>query len=162
MALAAALLIGLGACSGDDEAQSKEKAKKPKAAQQTKAAKRARPIVDANYRYIPKGKRDPFRSYIKHAKRHAGGAISTPLQRFDLSQIRVTAIIWGTERPRALVNDPTGKGYVIGEGTPIGKNEGRVIRIADNKVVVKETYVDFLGKATTKDIELRLNRKKGG
>lgn len=162
MVLAAALVVGLAACSGGDDAQSKGKAKKPKAARQAKAAKQAKPLIDPNYRYNPIGKRDPFRSYVKHVKRHAAGAVSTPLERFDLSQINVTAIIWGTERPRALVKDPTGKGYVIGEGTPIGKNEGRVIRIADNKVVVKETYIDFLGKATTKDIELRLNGKKGG
>jgi Tfp pilus assembly protein PilP len=72
-------------------------------------------------------------------------------------------VIWGTANPRAILTDPTGKGYIIAEGTPIGKNQGRVIQIANSGVTVKETYVDFLGNATTKDIELRLQgRKKGG
>ena len=31
-----------------------------------------------------------------------------------------------------------------------------------NLVVVKETYVDFLGQETTKDIEMRIRRSEGG
>ena len=44
----------------------------------------------------------------------------------------------------------------------MGKNEGRVIDIDDNLVIVKETYVDFLGQETTKDIEMRIRRSEGG
>jgi len=37
-----------------------------------------------------------------------------------------------------------------------------VTTIDDNLVVVNETYVDFLGQETTKDIEMRIRRSEGG
>lgn len=119
---------------------------------------------EEGYRYDPTGKPDPFRSYIRVylSRQQRSGSLSTPLERFDLSQLRVTAVIWGTERPRALITDPSGKGYIISEGTPIGKNSGRVVQIGDNKVLVKETYVDFGGQASTKEIEMRLHQSRGG
>jgi type IV pilus assembly protein PilP len=128
------------------------------------AAVQPKQTEDDNYRYDPTGKPDPFRSYVKVflSRQKNRESPATPLERFDLSQLRVTAVIWGSERPRALVNDPSGKGYIISVGAPIGKNQGRVIRIDDNLVLVKETYVDFRGQATTKDIEMRLHPSQGG
>ena len=121
------------------------------------------PAVDPNYRYDPTGKPDPFRSFVKSfLTRQKEETATTPLQRFDLSQLRITAIIWGNDLPKALVEDPSGKGYIVGSGTAIGKNKGEVIRIDDNLVLVKETYVDFSGKSSTKDIEMRLNLSQGG
>jgi Tfp pilus assembly protein PilP len=72
------------------------------------------------------------------------------------------AVVWNTGVARALVRDPAGKSYIVGTGTRMGKNEGRVTNINDNLVVVKETYVDFLGQETTKDIEMRIRRSEGG
>jgi hypothetical protein len=37
-----------------------------------------------------------------------------------------------------------------------------VIRIDDNLVVVKETYVDFNLEETTKEIEMRIRSTEGG
>ncbi len=84
------------------------------------------------------------------------------MERFDLTQQMVTAILWGTDRPRALIRDPAGKGYIISAGAPIGKNKGRVVSIEDNLVRVKETYVDFRDRATTKEVEMRLYESQGG
>jgi type IV pilus assembly protein PilP len=115
------------------------------------------------YRYDPAGKADPFRSFVKvFLSQQDEDSPSTPLERFDLSQLKVTAVIWGSENARALITDPSGKGYIISEGTAIGKNSGRVVRIDDGLVVVKETYVDFRGQASTKDIEMRLHPSQGG
>ncbi|MEE8557150.1 MAG: pilus assembly protein PilP [Myxococcota bacterium] len=143
---------------------------KPAPAKAEKAAKKrgqiqkvALPPVDPNYRYDPKGKPDPFRSFVKtFLTRRKDESATTPLERFDLSQLRVTAIIWGNPAPKALIEDPSGKGYIVGSGTAIGKNKGRIIRIDDNLVLVKETYVDFSGKSSSKDIEMRMNRSQGG
>jgi Tfp pilus assembly protein PilP len=52
--------------------------------------------------------------------------------------------------------------YIVGEGTRIGKNEGRVTRIDDNLVVVRETYVDFMQQKTSKDVEMRIRATEGG
>jgi len=108
------------------------------------------------YTYDPTDKPDPFRSFVKELNKVKAQETTTPLERFDLSQLHVTAMIWAPEHSRALVVDPSGKGYIVGEGTPIGKNEGRIVGIDDGVVVVRERYVDFEGQATTKNVEMRL------
>jgi type IV pilus assembly protein PilP len=118
-------------------------------------------VVDHEYVYDATGKRDPFRSFIftvNTAERDARG----PLEQFDLAQLSVVAVVWGTDRPRAVVADPSGRGYIVREGTYMGKNQGRVIGIADNALVVKESYVDYFGDTTTKDVTMRVRADKEG
>ena len=157
-ALALALAFAAG-CS-DDASTDAAKTAIPKAAR--RAAPEA-PAPLAEYHYDPTDKVDPFRSYVRRQVTFDPEAGSSPLERFDLNQLSVMGIIWGLEEPRALVRDPTGKGYIVRTGTPIGKNKGRILRIEDNKVVVKETYLDHLDRATTKevDLELYVNGRKG-
>lgn len=122
-------------------------------------------LAASDYTYDPddENKRDPFRSFVldqalEQAERDIG-----PLEQFDISQLTVVAVVWNTQVPRALVADPSGRPYIVAKGASVGKNEGRVIQIQDDLVLVKETYVDWLGERTTKDIEMRLHREgKGG
>lgn len=114
------------------------------------------------FAYDATGKRDPFRSFVLDEANRRANHERGPLEQFDLSQLTLVAVVWGTERPRALVTDPSGRGYVVQEGTPIGKNDGQVIRISDNTMLVRETYVDYLGAATSKEIELRVRSKAQG
>ena len=120
--------------------------------------------VAKEYSYNPGGKRDPFRSFeweqIK-LEQHAEGTRG-PLEQFDVNQLSVVAVVWRSKNAQALVEDPSGMTYVVGTGAKIGKNQGRVMRIADNLVVVKETYVDFSGEETTKDIQMRIRGTEGG
>ena len=120
--------------------------------------------IESGYNYDPTGKRDPFRSFVwdRQDKLAAEMADAGPLGQFDLSQLEVVAVVWATGNARALVEDPSGESYIVGEGAAIGKNRGHVISIGDNTVVVKETYVDYLGQETTKDVEMRIRRSEGG
>jgi len=52
--------------------------------------------------------------------------------------------------------DPAGEGYGVSLGAIGGKKKGRIVTIGDNLVLVKETYVDHLDRATTKAVEMRL------
>lgn len=116
-----------------------------------------------DYVYDPTGKRDPFRSFRWERESDVMQTTSVgPLEQFELEQLAVTAVVWSSGRPRALVADPSGRSYIVREGTKIGKNSGLVIHIGDNLVLVKETYVDFAGDQTTKDVELRIRRSQGG
>ncbi len=151
-AVAALLTLSLG-CSKDDGAQPAAKSTAAKPAVRPAAATAAEA---PEYHYDPTDKVDPFRSYARRQVTLDPEANSSPLEKFDLSQLSVMGIIWGVEEPRALIKDPTGKGYIVRAGTPIGKNKGRILRIEDNKVVVKETYLDHLDRATTKEVELEL------
>jgi type IV pilus assembly protein PilP len=119
--------------------------------------------VEVGYVYDPSGKRDPFRSYRWDRQQDsADESTRGPLEQFELEQLQVTAVVWDTNKPRALVSDPSGRAYIVMEGTKIGKNDGLVIHIGDNLVLIKETYVDFAGDQTTKDVELRIRRSQGG
>jgi type IV pilus assembly protein PilP len=152
------LALLLSACGS--ESVPKTTAAKPKAPAPAMQVVEAEEEPVQEYRYDPEGKADPFESFIQSAAVLEVG--TSPLERFDLSQLEVTAIIWGTNRKRALVTDPAGKGYIVAEGASIGKNQGRIVSIDDNVVLVKETYVDFRDRATTKEVEMRLYESQGG
>ncbi len=153
-ACALALVAVLAAACGGKEKTDSAAAAKPAPAKVAVVAPEA--AVAVAYHYDPTEKTDPFRSYIRRQVTLESDETTSPLERFDLSQLTVMGIIWGVDEPRALVRDPTGKGYIVRAGTPIGKNKGRILRIEDNKVVVKETYLDHLDRATTKEVELEL------
>jgi type IV pilus assembly protein PilP len=107
--------------------------------------------------------RDPFRSLAWESKALENREmVGGPLEQYDVSQLSVVAVVWKTGSARALVVDPAGQSYIVGKGTRIGKNEGLVTQIDDNLVVVNETYEDYLGNVTKKDIEMRIRRSEGG
>ncbi len=135
----------------------------PKAPPKTAAAQGDAPVggLDRNFAYDATNKRDPFRSFVLEEAKRKGGERG-PLEQFELGQIQLQAIVWGTDKPRALVTDPQGRGYIVKEGTPIGKNSGQITRIGDNMVVVREIYEDTLGGRTEKDIEMRIRQSQGG
>lgn len=159
--IAVVLVAGMSilvACS-DDEAKKSTARKifKPDIAKATDEGD----MIEVAYHYDPTDKPDPFRSWIRQERAIDDGT-SSPLERFDLSQLEITGIVWSMDTPRALLKDPTGKGYIVNEGTPVGKNKGRIVRIDDNRIVVKETYVDFQDRATSKEVEMKLYGKNGG
>jgi type IV pilus assembly protein PilP len=113
--------------------------------------------------YNRSGMRDPFRSFEWERKAIASlDTVGGPLEQFDVSQLSVIAVVWKTGSARALVEDPAGNSYIVGKGTRMGKNDGMVTQIDDNLVVVNETYEDYLGNITKKDIEMRIRRSEGG
>ena len=154
--------------------EKKKAAGKPAPGPHTKAAQAhaanapAAPVenmggIDREFSYDETGKREPFRSYLfERGDRLAQEEVRGPLEQFDLAQLSLEAVIWQTGNARALIADPSGETYIIAEGAKMGKNSGRVIAIEDSVVRVTETYVDYLGRETTKDIELRMRRNEGG
>jgi len=158
VALAAAAAVA--ACSGDAPDGGKAQTAAKKKLDATATQKAADP--SEQFSYDPEGKPDPFKSYVRQLVAIQQADLSSPLQRFDLSQLTVTGIVWSAERPRALIEDPSGKGYVVQTGAAIGKNRGRIVQIGDNRVIVKETYVDSADQATTTEVQMYLYEKNGG
>ena len=117
---------------------------------------------ERDYFYDPRGKRDPFRSYRFVDEEGPEKKEFGPLGDFELGQLELSAVIWDATNPRALILDPGGRSYIVREGSQIGKNNGQVIHIGDNLVLVKETYENFAGEKTTKDVELRISLSQGG
>jgi Tfp pilus assembly protein PilP len=119
-------------------------------------------VVDSGFTYDPTGLRDPFRSYEWEREKLAESEVRGPLEEFDVSQLSLVGVVWNVGNARALIQDPSGRAFIVGEGARVGKNDGRITKIDDSVVVVKETYVDLSGQEATKDIELRIRRSEGG
>jgi type IV pilus assembly protein PilP len=123
------------------------------------------------YAYDAKGKIDPFRSVFvtqPRVRRRIAKKIEekklplTPLQKIDVSQLKVVGIIMSPSGNTALVEDPSGKGYVITAGTYVGSNFGRVSKILQDRIIVEEEVEDFFtGQMKLQPVELRLQKKFG-
>ena len=126
-----------------------------------KSSAKMRPI------YNPKGKIDPFEPLFRDKpallakKKHKKRAPRTPLEKIDLSQLKLVGIILASSGNRALVEEASGKGYVIKKGTYMGTNAGKVVKIEKDKVIVAEEYEDYLGKVTLRNKELKLPKPPG-
>jgi len=121
--------------------------------------------------YDPTGKLDPFQSVFAAEAQQAAkakekviekGLPLTPLQKVELSQLKLVGIIVSAAGNKALVEEPSGKGYVITEGTYVGTNLGRVKKILNDVVIVEEEVRDFVsGRMKRQTTELRLQKKLG-
>jgi type IV pilus assembly protein PilP len=85
----------------------------------------------------------------------------TPLERIDLSQLKLVGIILASSGNRALVEESSGKGYVIKKGTYIGVNYGKVVKIKKEKVIVEEEFEDVFGKSKLRQREIKLPKPPG-
>ena len=115
------------------------------------------------YTYNPVGKRDPFKPFIALGpKKRASKAPLTPLQRYDVSELKLVGIMKGPTGYRALVEDAGGKGFIITKGTLIGRGNGRVKGIHDNRVIIEETYKDIFGQVKRREISVPLRKPEEG
>ena len=123
--------------------------------------------TETGWKYDPTGKPDPFKSFIlaTAAQEEVAPKVVrhqlTPLQKMPMSEIQagLKAIIWGQLGNKALVEDATGKGYVVQEGTYVGQNDGIVKKIYQDRIVVEE-YRRDPGKGRLEPNEVVLKLKK--
>ena len=108
-------------------------------------------------RYSSVGKRDPFRplSLKPKASPRARENLS-PLERYELGQLKLVAIVWDIKEAKAMVEDAIGLGYVVKIGTLIGPNEGKVKAIKPTEVVIEEHVTDFYGARKSQEVSMRL------
>ena len=121
--------------------------------------------------YDPEGKIDPFAPLFqeeesssleisKSYKQRRSGHL-TPLEKVDLSQLKLLGIILAKSGNRALVADTSGKGYVVSVGTYIGMASGRVVEVLSDRLIVEEEVENILGKISLRKRELKLQKQTG-
>lgn len=131
------------------------------------------PLFRSQEKYDFKGRVDPFIPLVnekregdvaaeKEEKTSAPKRILTPLEKMDLSQIKLVAVIQTTKDAIAMVEEASGKGYEVRIGTYMGRNEGRVVAINPNGLSIKEYYKDFKGQRRERVQELNFHRNEGG
>ncbi|MFC1610149.1 pilus assembly protein PilP [Myxococcota bacterium] len=167
-ALGWAMGLGLGLClgCGEDSQQPAAQKETTPVANPTQAkpltAEAMPPSTPAKpeqvWSYSPVGKRDPFRSYLADMGRSKGKKEKNPedTEMFELDQYRLTGLVTGTAQPKAMVEDPDGKGHVLRIGSRLGKNGGRITRIAVDGIVVTEEFRAPTGERIRVPIEIKL------
>ncbi|THB74810.1 MAG: hypothetical protein D6B25_12880 [Desulfobulbaceae bacterium] len=105
-------------------------------------------LADEDYNYVMEGRADPFLPFISERTTSneqpdtiiEEDKILTGMQLFEPSQLTLVALLESETDRFAMVQDFTGKGYVIEIGTKIGR-DGEVTDIVDNKVIITETTI---------------------
>lgn len=124
---------------------------------------------DSTPYYDPKGRVDPFLPIIEEmpkVKRDDTSRVErrtpqTPLEKVDLSQLKLVGIIGSSLGPSAVVEESSGRGYVVTVGTYMGINSGRVTTIDMDRIVVTEIVVDWTGEIREERRELKLQKPTG-
>jgi type IV pilus assembly protein PilP len=160
------ILFMIGGCGGSPPPSIQQKAK-PSLPKKTELAKvvekKEAEKEEAEYTYNPAGKPDPFKPFLQLTPiREPSRAPLTPLQKYEISQLKLVAIISSPEGNIAMVEDSAGKGYFLKKGTLIGKNDGKVTKILKDKVIVEEVYLDVFGQTKTHEISILLHRMEEG
>lgn len=111
----------------------------------------------STYMYSAVGKKDPFRSYFGDFKViERERRIVSELQKYDISDLVLTAIVWGITEPRAVIITPEKKSFIVKRGSFIGKNWGKISSILPDKIEIIETYKDPLGRKILNKLYLEL------
>ena len=124
-------------------------------------------LPDTSPRYNPEGKIDPFAALFSEESSTGSSENRepkrplTPLEKIDISQLQLVAILHAPNGNSAMVEDATGKGYILKPGTFIGINSGKVTKILEDRVVVEENTKDFFGKVRSNTRELKLQKPFG-
>jgi type IV pilus assembly protein PilP len=130
----------------------------PKPATQSQAATEPETV----YSYNPKGRRDPFMPLIIREEKKAQRADRPPLERYNLTEFKLTGIVWGGFGYNAMLEGPDRKGYFVRVGTIIGQNGGVIKKITKDLIVVEEKFKTFTGGFQRKEIIIELRKKQEG
>ena len=108
---------------------------------------------------------DPFEPLINGKsgrvaakKKRAKRMPRTPLETLDLSQLKLVGVTLSNKGNTALVEDASGKGYVIKKGTYIGANGGKVIQILKDRFIIEEEIEDVHGKIIAQKRVIKLHK----
>ena len=144
--------------------------------QEKPAPRRARPTAPTpvqqapepveDYHYDVQGLRDPLDPLVKEVppetlrlKQQAPDRPLGPLERFDISALKLVGIVWGELGRKALIKAPDGKSYFATRDTYMGKYSGKVIAIENDHLVIEEQYRNAEDKVVPKTLTIPLRRK---
>ncbi len=105
------------------------------------------------------GVRDPFQPFAGINPGEAGTGPDA-LQRLSISQVYLVGVIQ-SKKNRALIQDSSGMGFIITEGTLIGENNGIVTQVSKDGVTIKQHFKDYMGRVTTREVVLALKKEEG-
>jgi hypothetical protein len=120
-----------------------------------------------NFVYRLEGRLDPFMPFISDKTDSTfdpneiveSGEQLSGMQVFEPGQLTLVALVDSQDQKFGMVQDVTGKGYIIKEGTKIGRR-GVVRSITPNKVLIEEIAMTRAGKKLSNDIVMILRKEE--
>lgn len=123
--------------------------------------------VSTQFEYVLENRPDPFVPFI--TEKAATSTVDmneivdkseplTGMQLFEPGQLTLVALLKKNAEDVAMVEDFTGKGYILLEGTKIGRR-GVVKDIAPNAVIIEETAVTRAGKEIVTQVVMTLKKE---
>jgi type IV pilus assembly protein PilP len=107
--------------------------------------KTAAMLDSPKFTFLPDRALDPFVPFValqttNDHNEPGAGACLTPLQKMSLAEMEtgLRAIAGGGLGKMAVIEDSTGKGYIVGVGTPAGPNGGVITQIQDNCLTIQQ------------------------
>jgi hypothetical protein len=95
--------------------------------------------------YVPIGKRDPFKRPSAGDGTDRDVSAINPLEKFNIEQFQLRAILRGSSVASAMFEDPEGRVHILSEGTLLGRERGTISRILNREVIITERTVNYLG-----------------
>jgi hypothetical protein len=123
--------------------------------------------INEQFEYTLDNRPDPFVPFITEKAATANvdmneiidsNAPLTGMQLFEPGQLNLVALLINGSEDTAMVEDFTGKGYILTEGTKIGRR-GVVKDIAPNTVIIEETAVTRAGKKIINEVAMILKKE---
>ena len=84
--------------------------------------------------------------------------ILTGLQKFEPGQLKLVAVLGFKDENIAMLEDVTGKGYVVKQGMAIGRH-GTVTSIEPDVLLVTERYETTTGRKIVNKISMRMQQQ---
>jgi type IV pilus assembly protein PilP len=141
------------------DATTESSAAKPKEAPVEAVEKKANPAEEL--RVSPATKRDPFRPFTLNTQNTQSASRRreslSPLERYELGQLKFVGVIWDVKEPNGMVEDSAGLGYIVRVGTAIGPNEGKVKLIKPEEIIIEEAFVDVYGARKKREVPMKLS-----
>ena len=120
-------------------------------------------ILHSDFNYKRGNRSDPFVPFIsERSTTEQSGTeeeILSGMRLFEPGQLTLVAITTGGFKPFALVQDSTGKGYIVEEGLAIGRR-GVIKSIMPNIVTIEESFQSSAGQERKRTMQMVL-RKEG-
>ena len=121
----------------------------------------------SDYQYQVEDRPDPFAPFVSGRAQTnpvvpdeivENNEVLTGMQLFEPGQLTLVALMMTGGEAVAMVQDFTGRGYLIEEGMKIGRR-GVITRITEDKVLVEETATTRSGKVLKNEIAMVLKRE---
>jgi hypothetical protein len=99
--------------------------------------------------------RDPFKS--PEIQSSVQGNISQ-LEKYIITEYKLTGVMTGPLRMRAMIMSPDGKTHFVSEGVKLGNRGGIIKKITTKSVVVRERSVNALGEEEFTTTQILISR----